>query len=190
MESPIDDDDEDGPMPLVDTFYTLARCSTCHNISLLFTTDLDEDSSDLGQATVLYPHSKIALWELPNNIRITYAEARKVRLTSTAAFVMLGRRVIEMICIDKGELEGPLAKRLENLATKEVIPKQLVVAAQMIRILGNSGAHDELFTVKKSDCQTLEELIAVIIEFIYIAPKRIEKLQKSMVGKTGTPSVM
>jgi len=56
------------------------------------------------------------------------------------------RKTLEEICIDKGATGGNLYKKIQDLSTKILIPKELIEAMHELRLLGNDAAHIEAET--------------------------------------------
>lgn len=59
-----------------------------------------------------------------------------------AAAIMI-RRTLEELCQDRGAAGRDLKARLADLGTKVVLPKELLDAADQLRLLGNDAAHIE-----------------------------------------------
>jgi len=62
-----------------------------------------------------------------------------------SAAIMI-RKTLEEICIDKGATGGNLYKKIQDLSTKILIPKELIEAMHELRLLGNDAAHIEAET--------------------------------------------
>jgi hypothetical protein len=57
------------------------------------------------------------------------------------ACALMVRRVLEELCDDKKATGGDLKQRLAALGTSVVVPKELLDAADELRLLGNDAAH-------------------------------------------------
>jgi len=57
------------------------------------------------------------------------------------ACALMVRRVLEELCDDKKAAGGDLKQRLAALSTSVVVPKELLDAADELRLLGNDAAH-------------------------------------------------
>lgn len=59
------------------------------------------------------------------------------------ASAMMTRKTLEEMCEDRGAKGDNLAERIKSLGTSVVLPQELLVAADEIRLLGNDAAHVE-----------------------------------------------
>jgi len=93
------------------------------------------------------------------------------------------RKCIETICLDKSAVGNSLPKKIEDLGERGVIPQTLSAMATIIKNLGNIGAHSEKIEIDYHDRQSIEDFFLAIVEYVYIAPAKLEKLKVSMSGK-------
>jgi hypothetical protein len=96
-----------------------------------------------------------------------------------AAAIMI-RKTLEEICIDKGATGGNLFKKIQDLSTKILIPKELIEAMHELRLLGNDAAHIEAETYNSIGSDEL--LISIdftqeIIKAIYQYENLLGKLR-------------
>lgn len=79
---------------------------------------------------------------LPANILSSLEEAVKAQAAGChRAAALMVRRVLEELCDDKNAVGGDLKQRLAALSTSVVVPKELLDAADELRLLGNDAAH-------------------------------------------------
>ncbi len=79
---------------------------------------------------------------LPANILSSLEEAVKANAAGChRASALMVRRVLEELCDDKKATGGDLKQRLAALGTTVVVPKELLDAADELRLLGNDAAH-------------------------------------------------
>ena len=81
---------------------------------------------------------------IPASIKSTFEEA--LICHSSGCFVasaIMVRRTLEEICEDKSAQGNNLNKRLKDLESKIVLPKELLEAMDELRLLGNDAAHIE-----------------------------------------------
>jgi len=158
-------------------FYYLTECQTCSRVSLLGTWEVDDDPSDLSKAQLLYPATKKFSKSVPEEIRGTYNEAKKVINISPDAFSVLIRKALEYLCHNQGEKEYNLKKMLDKLVEKRIIPRNLAQMTEAIRLIGNIGAHASSSKISGNEAKVIDEFFVAIIEYVYIAPEKIRHLQ-------------
>ena len=79
---------------------------------------------------------------LPANILFSLEEAVKAHAAGChRASALMVRRVLEELCDDKKATGSDLKQRLATLSTNVVVPKELLDAADELRLLGNDAAH-------------------------------------------------
>jgi hypothetical protein len=79
---------------------------------------------------------------LPPDILSSLEEAIKAHAAGCyRACALMVRRVLEELCDDKKATGSDLKKRLAALSTSVVVPKELLDAADELRLLGNDAAH-------------------------------------------------
>ena len=79
---------------------------------------------------------------LPLGILSSLEEAIKAHAAGChRASALMVRRVLEELCDDKKATGNDLKQRLAALGTNVVVPKELLDAADELRLLGNDAAH-------------------------------------------------
>jgi len=163
-----------------DVRYYITVCETCGDLSIYYASVEIFDEKDFNQATLIYPYQKINLNKLPEIVRKCYIEAIRVKNNVPNAFAMLIRKALEAICYDKGILKGSLYEKINELSKKNLIPENLSDMSDIIRSIGNIGAHNTTLDVKPGFVNTLDEFFISIIEYIYIQPEKITEIQKKL----------
>ena len=145
------------------------RCENClkHSLYVFLNGNSDESIS-------LYPKEKQIDSAVPKAIRDAYMEALKIKRHSSIAFVVMVRRSLESLCKQKKAKGENLYKKIEDLGQKGIIPKALCEMANLIRLLGNEGAHadNKVFTIE--EIEVLDYFYSTIIEYVYVGPNKIE----------------
>lgn len=157
-------------------YYFTVQCSTCREVSLLVNWEHDEDPTDLSVAGVLYPVKKNFRDPVPEAIAKIYNEAKKIEKISPISFAVMGRKVIESIAMDRNAKGKDLKQKIKDLAAKNIIPDILYKMSDAVRVLGNLGAHDINIDISSEEAKILDEFMVALIEYVYIAPKKIEDL--------------
>ena len=96
------------------------------------------------------------------------------------AFAVQIRRALEALCEDRGAKNGTLQNMLNELSTKGEIPSTLIEATDLLRLIGNIGAHASEDSVKPWQVRTLDEFFRAIVEYVYIAPSKIKEFREGL----------
>jgi hypothetical protein len=176
--------------------YYLVLCETC-NEPLLYHVDVDtpyhepyapdaDNDEELDRfyfAERLWPSLGIPPG-LPEPVRLCYAEALRLKPVSPSAFAVQIRRGLEAMCDDRGAAKGHLEKRLKDLSSRGEIPPNLVEVTQVLRALGNVGAHDFDAKLNVRDANVINQFFRSIMEYVYVAPHSLKRYL-DMVGTFG-----
>jgi hypothetical protein len=97
-----------------------------------------------------------------------------------AAAIMI-RRCLEELCEDKKCIGKNLKERLESLRSSIVLPNELFLAMDELRLLGNDAAHVEAKTydtVGREEIEVGLELTKEILKAVYQLDSLVRKLQQ------------
>jgi len=130
--------------------------------------------------SLVYPVPSSLGKSVPERVRKIYNEASKVKSVSATAFAILARRVLEEICADRGVKTKNLADGLKALIANGDIPKTLAEATDLIRLVGNMGAHASDTEISQPHVWAVDGFIKAIIEYIYVAPEKIKDFKKKL----------
>lgn len=116
---------------------------------------------------------------IPDDILTAFSEAISCHSNNCfiASAIMI-RKTLEEICKDRGASGTNLYKRLQDLGTKIVVPKELIEGMQELRLLGNDAAHIESNTFNEIG----KEEIEISIEFTKEILKAVYQYE-SLLGK-------
>jgi hypothetical protein len=175
--------------------YFVATCGTCQGLLLYWTQGDPSDEGESGpqnyfqDAKLLWPEHVTSENVLPAAVAAIYAEATIVKRLSPNSFAVQIRRALEAICTERGVKSDSLYKMLSELARRGDLPPVLAEMTDVLRLLGNMGAHASDQPVKASQVDALDEFFRAVIEYIYIAPDRLRRFQKRLKvfdrGRTG-----
>jgi hypothetical protein len=175
-----EDDEKADEYPFI---YFVARCETCDEI-LVYTgpADFPEDyRKDFTKASrLVYPSPRTFGEEVPEPIRRCYSEASSVKHGSPNAYAVLIRRALEALCDDRGAAGQVLHGRLEDLAKRGELPSVLAQMTDLLRLLGNAGAHDWRSTVRPSQVWAMDEFFRAVVEYIYVAPAMVKAFRETL----------
>jgi len=158
----------------------VAVCETCGHV-LLYDNPGDQfEDKEFHYGSLDFPRSSHLHSSVPEAVSKAYEEAYRIRSIAPNAFAVQIRRALEAVCADRGETRGNLAAKLRNLSNKGEIPPVLSEASDILRLLGNIGAHGLSGSVHPLQAYALDDFFRVIIEYLYIAPSKIEDFRARM----------
>ena len=99
---------------------------------------------------------------------------------SYVACAIMVRRTLELLCEAKSATGATLKDRLANLKMKVVLPQELFVAMDELRLLGNDAAHIEAKTyseVSEEETSAAIELTKEILKAVYQLDELVKRLQ-------------
>lgn len=166
-------------------FYFLTECTTCSGVCLLSNWEIEKRPQDASTAQLLYPGTRTFSEDVPEEIRRTYKEARKVINISPDAFAVLIRKALEYLCQAQGVKEYNLTSMLKQLSDKGIIPGHLAQMTKAIRLIGNISAHASTKRIGKTEAEIIDDFFVAIIEYVYVAPAKIKALELR-IGQSGT----
>ncbi|HJQ39963.1 MAG TPA: DUF4145 domain-containing protein [Thermoanaerobaculia bacterium] len=132
---------------------------------------------------MVYPKPVALGHEVPVAIHQIYAQAAKCKFDAPLAFAILIRKSLEAICDDRGihkpkGKEGDLYHRLRMLQERGDIPSTLAKMTDVLRTLGNTAAHEAPDEITVPMTWAIDEFFRAIVEYVYIAPAKLETFQK------------
>lgn len=188
-ESPVNDRGFNVAWDAGAVFETLA-CPACDGTSFA-KYEYHEMLSDEGvEYQILYPTDRGMPAGLPEAISKAYEAAQRVKNVEANAFGVLLRRVMELVCHDRGAQGRDLNRQLQDLAQRGEIPEKLVDVANGVRHLGNVGAHAGLGELTSAEAAILDDLTRAVLEYVYSAPllaKKAEERLRALKGQAPTP---
>lgn len=157
-------------------------CETCGQI-LLYDNLADEtDDAHFDTCELVYPRSARLHISVPRRIAEVYEEASRIREIAPNAFAVQIRRALEALCEDRGVRKGALQTRLRTLTESREIPPVLAEASEVLRLLGNVGAHRSDESVHPLLATAIDDFFRAIVEYVYVAPSKLEDFKSRMAG--------
>lgn len=159
--------------------FGLRRCPdpSCHG-HLFF---VYNDSASVVLQT--YPSENIRFDKsgIPDKILAAFEEAVICHSNNcfTASAIMI-RKTLEEICIDRAATGSNLFKKLEDLGTKILIPRELLNGMQELRLLGNDAAHIEANAfneIGRNEIEISIEFAKEILKAVYQYEGLLNKLR-------------
>ena len=159
--------------------YEILECPACDGVTFQRGYFHDQFPEE-WQPVVLYPTEAKKVDGLPTEIERAYAAALAVKGIEAHAFAVLVRRLLEMICRDKGAQGRSLFEQLKALAQTGVIPEQLIDIANGLRNFGNIGAHAGGVQLSENEVPVIDALCRAILEYVYGAPHLVALAQETL----------
>jgi hypothetical protein len=171
-----------------DGTYFVATCGTCHQLLLYWKQGDPADEGPSGpldyfrQAGLIWPETAISEQAVPASVAAIYREASVVKRLSPNSFAVQIRRALEAVCADRGAAGRSLYEMLTELARRGDLPPVLGEMSDVLRLLGNVGAHASDRTVRPSQVDALDEFFRAVIEYVYIAPAKLRQFREKLKG--------
>ncbi len=163
--------------------YWISICEACNEITIW------GDKKFVGlvgfhteKHSVIFPPKETFFGEIPERISKIYQEAKFIIKLSPNGFSVLIRKALEAICDDKLISKGNLVSRLERLVSQEKIPQIIEDITNILRIIGNIGAHEGNEDVSSEYAAVLDEFFRIIIEYVYVIPKKVLSFEESLIN--------
>ena len=164
--------------------WLLVDCPVCKHASLIgmFTEPgmFDENGDQLFDEKILYPQINMPTEGTPEAIKSALESAIKIKEIDTTTCVMALRRVLELICKEKGANGKTLESKLKNLVKNNILPSGFDSACAVIRMLGNSAAHADKVVFYNHEVDELISLLQNIVMYLYALPIKIGKLKEKL----------
>lgn len=148
----------------------LSKCLRCKNpflseVSYNYVEEHIWENSNIQ----LFPNTENeAIKNCPKIVFNPYKEALKCyRAHAYDACVLMCRKGIEAICIDKGEEKGNLQTKLKNLKDKGILEGTLFKWTDELRLIGNDGAHSHQQIVTQQDAKDALDFFNALITYLY-----------------------
>ena len=170
----FDDSDYDPrycPPPDQGVVYSVLKCPACSKINIVsyFWRESMDSDDDVAYENI-YPPDKNVPIGLPESILKAFKAAEKIKTIDVNAYVILLRRLLELVCIDRNANGDTLAAMLTDLAKRNEIPDKLVKVAKGLKDFGNIGAHAGIGELSENEVPIVTVLCTAILEYIYSAP--------------------
>ena len=184
------DELEDGEKYLSPFTWLCYTCGTCGGLSLVgdFFFGSAPNSDALLRARLhprgadLLPpdHTLSPNQPIPAKVYNLYYQVWPLRHRSPAAFVGQIRRLLEFVCADKGAVGKDLFTKLQDLSQKGVFPGYFSQITDLLRKVGNLGAHAAEEELSVWDAELIDDFFRSIIDYVYIAPARIKRMEERL----------
>ncbi len=171
---------EPGPPPHNQAIHFAAGTRRCPNTECLSLVQVVLQSGSLVES---FPPEVIDFdsTNLPPDILSSLEEAIKAHAAGCfRASALMVRRVLEELCDDKKATGSDLKQRLAALSTSVVVPKELLDAADELRLLGNDAAHisaKNYDTIGTNEAELAIELAKELLKAVYQYASLVDRLK-------------
>lgn len=164
--------------------WELYLCPVCKEATLNLTKNewFDWETPELVnlEPKTVYPPISQETDQMPINVKNAFEAAIKVRNMDDAICALALRRTLEMMCKDKGEMNGDLYKKLENLSARNILPPILTEMATILRRLGNAAAHADEADFPTEVVSSMIDFTQTILDYVYVLPGKLSIIQKKL----------
>jgi hypothetical protein len=116
--------------------------------------------------------------KIPQDLRDEWQEAQKCFAAKAyKATAVMVRRTLEGTCADQGVDKGSLANRLQKLKAEGRIDGLLAEWADLLRVVGNAGAHFSDESVSRQDAEDALEFSEALLDHVYVLRSRFEEFK-------------
>jgi len=173
----VKDGSESKPVPCS---MFVAVCETCSYLLIYENFGDQLEENQFHRCSLVFPKAGRLHNAVPDRIADVYEEAHRIKEIAPNAFAVQIRRALEALCEDRGVRHGNLQQRLQDLADKGDIPPMLAEASDALRLLGNIGAHGVGESVHPLLANAVEEFFRAIVEYVYVAPSKLQDFKDQM----------
>jgi len=157
--------------------YYVAVCETCNEILIYLSFVGVVEDKDFHCADLIWPDPGVLHRSVPKTIAECYIEAMRIKNLAPNAFAVQIRRALEALCDDRVAKKGALQLRLQDLVSRGEIPPVLAEMTDVLRLLGNIGAHAAYQSIKPIHVLAIDDFFRVIIEYVYVAPSKLKEFR-------------
>ncbi|MBK9288328.1 MAG: DUF4145 domain-containing protein [Flavobacteriales bacterium] len=141
-----------------------------------------DDPGDFTQAKLCYPPVSRIPSGLPKMVAKEFSEALKIERASPAAYAVMIGRALESLCKDQ-QAKGRTLRSAMIFRPLAIIPKKLCEIGQTLRFLRNKGAHAGDYEIDRNEARAMGDFFSTMLEYVYVAPAKLERLKKSIEKK-------
>lgn len=160
--------------------YEILQCRGCNEVILqknkysFFQGNVTEIELEFQYPTVVPKLDD----SIPDEVAEDYIEGMKcLGGGSPKGALTMFRRSLQTATRERGATPADLFNEIDELATKDIIPKDLKDLAHEIRLLGNDGAHPNRPNVSQDEALEVKDFIDHLFNYVYIMPARVTDMK-------------
>lgn len=160
-------------------FHYLCQCEFCQDVLYVKCWKVDIDPDWHLQYEAHYPMgSHLGGEGIPPLIYAAAYEASKcLNVSAYLATAVMCRRTIESIVKDQGATGSNLAAAIKTLVDQNSLPASMGDLADLVRIVGNIGAHASHEEVTQEQAQSMFNLTRALVDALYVTPTRVKDMR-------------
>lgn len=140
---------------------------------------------DEDKPGIYYPSPRRLSHAVPHALRDEFAEARKCfEAKAYGATVVMVRRTLEGTCAEQGSSKRTLAESLKDLQTQGKIDGFLAEWADLLRVVGNEGAHFTTNKVSAQDAEDALDFAEALVDHLYVLRARFDDFKSRQQNRT------
>lgn len=137
---------------------------------------------------IFYPPPRRLSPAIPEELRDEFTEARACfQAKAYRASVMMARHALERTCHMNGATKGTLQAKLETLEENGTISGDLTEWADLLRLTGNAGAHDD-DDMSPKDAEDMLDFTEALLNQLYVLRARFDEFKARRQQKTAPNS--
>jgi hypothetical protein len=158
--------------------WTLVQCHRCAQPTLQAREDFGGGFADDERPATVYPARRQLAGGVPEGLRREWEEARTCfDAKAYAACVVMVRRTLEGTCEEQGIKVKNLQKALQELANTGRIDQTLAEWANVLRRVGNRGAHYTGEAVPRQDAEDALAFAEALLDHLYVLRRRFDEFR-------------
>jgi len=158
--------------------WTLVQCHRCFQPTLQAREDFGGGFGEDDRPATVYPPPQRLSAVIPPGLRREWEEAQTCFAAKAyAACVVMVRRTLEGTCTEHGVEEPTLEKALKRMADAGRIDPMLRTWADVLRRVGNKGAHYTGEAVAREDAEDALSFAEALLDHLYVLRKRFERFE-------------
>ena len=114
---------------------------------------------------------------VPARILKLYEEIAPLRHIAPNAFAGQIRRALEFICRDQKAQGETLFQQVKDLVSRGTFPGYFAEIADLMRHIGNLGAHASDHDIDNWDAELLDDFFRSVVDYVYIVPSKLKRLK-------------
>jgi hypothetical protein len=171
-------------------------CQTCGGLNIygaFFNLDLPPEHMEQakihprGADMLPPPHTMSPMQPVPEGILRLYREVWPLRHRAPGAFIGQVRRLLEAVCKQQGATGKDLFAKLKDLSSKGVFPGYFSQITDLLRKVGNMGAHANDAELSVFDAELIDDFFRSVVDYVYIAPARIKRMENRLLRDKAQP---
>ncbi len=171
--------------------WALLQCAICADPLVQVREDYG-GGFDADDPVFVFPAPRRLNRNIPEHLRNAWEEAQSCfKAKAYTATAVMVRRALEATCADQGVRERTLAQSLKKLEAQGKIDGMLAEWADLLRLVGNEGAHYSDRVVTREDAEDALSFSEALLDHLYVLRQRFEEFKARRVkSRTDSPTTL